>query len=196
MLHLLTLQAVEFLILSVNSALLIFLFLKARKMLYLLKLYVLYLVIMLASSNIIVTPQILIGFILLSLIYHFIIKDSVGWGCEQVNDSHWLKNCVRVVLFYWLLVLIRYCVLAGLRNVSVECSILPPKPLLTAHRGCKDVSICVVCLCVLCCLHVLLYARIIQKTPSLHLKELLQILTQSQHLRQMCILGMSAFYFY
>ena len=151
LLHLLTLQAVEFLILTVNSALLMFLFLKARKMLYLLKLYLLYLVVTLASSNIIITPQILIGFTLLSLIYHFIMKYSAAWGCEQINNSHWLKNCVRVVLFYCLLVLIQYCVLAALCNISVDCSILPPKPLLTAHRGCKDVCVCCVCVCVCVC---------------------------------------------
>ena len=179
-------------------------------MLYLLKLYVLYLAVTSASSNIIVTPQVLISFVLLLLMYHFITKHL--WDCEQLSDNHCLKNCVRVILFYWLLVLMRFCVVLMLHNISVDCSVLPAKPLLTAHRGCKDVSsvcvhVCVhlcVCMCVHACVYVLcvcmfvclymcvyacvcvcahshacvlyiviMYTRIIQKTQSLHLKELL-----------------------
>ena len=120
---------------AVNFALLMYLFLKAWKMLYLLKLYLLYLAVTLASSNIIITPQILIGFVLLLLIYQFVVtKCLVEWGCEQTNDS------IRVTLFYCLLVITRYCILVALRNISVDCTVLPAKPLLTAHRGCKDVS--------------------------------------------------------
>lgn len=144
----------EFLILAINCGLLTFLFLKARKMLYLLKLYLLYLAVILASSNIIITPQILISFVLLLLMYYFVTKYSVMWDCEQtIIDNQYLKSCVRVILFYCLLVLFRYCVVVTLRNISTNCSVLPARPQLTAHRGCKDVSniILFVC-CILSCL--------------------------------------------
>ena len=153
-------------------------------MLYLLKLYVLYLAVTSASSNIIITPQVVISFVLLLLMYHFITKHF--WDCEQLSDNHCLKNCVKVILFYWLLVLMRFCVVMMLHNISLDCLVLPAKPLLTAHRGCKDVSSICVCMCVRACvrgcvcyiLSSCTYTRIIQRTQSLHLKELLQILTQ------------------
>ena len=68
-----------------------------------------------------------------------------------MSDNHCLKNCVRVILFYWLLVLMRSCVVMMLHNISVDCSVLPAKPLLTAHRGCKDVSSVCACVCVCGC---------------------------------------------
>jgi len=127
--------------LTINCILLTFLFLKAWKMLYLLKLYLLYLTVTLASSNIVITPQIFVSFVLLLIIYYVRSKYSVVWDSEQRSNGHCLKNCVQVILFYCLLILIRFCVMETLHSITVDCSILPAKPLLTAHRGCKDVSI-------------------------------------------------------
>ena len=130
---------------TINCALLTFLLVKAWKMLYLLKLYLLYLAVVLASSNIIITPQVLVSFMMLLLICHIVTKHSTVWDS---SDNHYLKSCTQVILFYFLLVLFRYCAVTALHNISVNCSVLPARPHLTAHRGCKDVSI-IIFVCVL-----------------------------------------------
>lgn len=129
-----------------------FLVLKACKMLYLLNLYLLYLLIKLSSANIVVTPQILVSCVTLLIVFHAANKYLALWSHEQGDDNHWLKNCVGVILFYCLLVLFRYCAVVALQSVAVDCAVLPAKPLLTAHRGCKDV--CRLHLCVRTCSHV------------------------------------------
>ena len=141
-----------------------FLFFKAQKMLYLLKLYLLYLATTLATSNIIITPQIFLSFGLLLLLYHSVNKYLAV--CEQItNDNSCLKNCVRVIIFYWLLILFRSCVVTTLHNIGIDCSVLPAKPLLTAHRGCKDVSSICVCVCIFV-LYILLVFAVNQNFPE------------------------------
>lgn len=135
-------QATELCLLIFNCVLLLFLFFKARKLLYLLKLYLSYLLVTLASSYIIVTPQVVVTFAVI-YIFHYIMKRfTILWDdCDQRNDlCCFLKKCIFVTIIYFLFVFIRACVIYVIINTSVDCIDLPAKPSLTAHRGCKDVS--------------------------------------------------------
>ncbi|XP_065916470.1 glycerophosphoinositol inositolphosphodiesterase GDPD2-like isoform X2 [Dysidea avara] len=133
-------KAVELCLLIFNCVLLLFLIFKARKLLYLLKLYFSYLLVKLASSHIIVTPQVVTSFVILCLVCFIMRKFTSFWeDCNQRNDPCcFMKKCIFVTVFYILFVFIRACVIYVIIIMSVNCIELPAKPLLTAHRGCKD----------------------------------------------------------
>ena len=156
-----------------NCVLLLFLIFKARKLLYLLKLYFSYLLVKLASSHIIVTPQVVTSFVILCLVCFIMRKFTSFWeDCNQRNDPCcFMKKCIFVTVFYILFVFIRACVIYVIIIMSVNCIELPAKPLLTAHRGCKDVS----CKSIFKLYMFMALCRIFQRILLLHLKGFLQI---------------------
>lgn len=120
----------------------LFLVFKARKLLYLLKLYLSYLLVKCASSNIIITPQVMATFVILCLLYYLMKRFTSLWdGIHMVNTTCcYMDKFTFVLVFYALSICTRACVFYVIVNMSVNCTELPAKPLLTAHRGCKDVS--------------------------------------------------------
>jgi len=122
--------------------LLLFLFFKACKLLYLLKLHLSYLIVKLASSHIIITPQVVTTFVIFYVIYSVVKRITSLWEDDDQRNGPccFLKKCVIVIIIYSLFVFIQSCVIYVIINTSVNCAKLPAKPLLTAHRGCKYVS--------------------------------------------------------